>query len=888
MKHTMPYNWGSVRKTGDTLPKDASESIDAYYKWISETKIDITVGGGFVADPTKLHESLKTHQRDTVLWMLARGRALNASSFGMGKTRIQIEVARQVHLRTGGKTLTICPLAVKSQFSEEDGPVMGVRYQYVRTDAECEAADTPYLITNYERVREGDISAKYIEQNIECALLDEGSVLRSLGSKTQQIFSKVLEPVRYVFVSTATPSPNNYKEIIYYASALQVMDAGQALTRWFRRDSQKAGNLTIHPHLEKEFWLWVASWALFVQKPSDLGYSDSGYTMPPLRIHWHRITSDHEKAWEMTDAYGQAMLFKDSAASIHAAIREKRDSLQGRIDKAAEIINADDPSKHWLVWHHLEDERHAIVKAVPDAVEVYGSQDLEVREQRILDFSHGHYRILATKPEIAGSGCNFQRHCYANIFVGVRYQFEEFIQAIHRTQRYGQEHPVEVHIIYTDAEDDIVNVLRKKWTQHNDLVERMTNIIKQFGLTNEALSMNLKRSIGVQRQEVSGKYFIAVNNDNVVEIKRIGDNTVHLIHTSVPFDSHYEYVASKNDFGHNGPGGYHAQMDFLIPDLFRVLKPGRVAAIHVKDLIYYSYKSPTGLTEIQPFSDETVAAFRKHGFAFVGRITVTTDVVRENNSTYRLTWSEQCKDGTKMGVGLPEYVLLFRKPPTDTSTMYADEPVVHTKDDYTVARWQIDAHDYWRSSGNRPLRADEVAWLVERLTPEQVAAMTDTNIYNWYREFSKLNIYDYAEHVAMAEELDGQSRLPKTYGLMLPSAPIGAQDHVWTNVTSMRTLNSEQSSRREANHVCPLPFDIVERIIERFSNPGELILDPFGGLHTVPYVAVKMNRYGYGIELNEDYWKAGVRYCQEAEMERGSATLFDLIEAESGMELVAA
>ncbi len=887
MKYTEPYRWDAVRNPSDTLSKEASDAIDAYYKWISETKVDITVGGGFAVDPSKLHASLKPHQRDTVMWMLARGRALNASSFGMGKTRIQIEVARQVHLRTGGKTLTICPLAVKSQFAEEDGPVMGVRYQYVRTDAECEAADTPYLITNYERVREGDISAAYIQQNIECALLDEGSVLRSLGSKTQQIFTQVLEPVRYVFVSTATPSPNNYKEIIYYASALQVMDAGQALTRWFRRDSQKAGNLTIHPHLEREFWLWVASWALFVQKPSDLGYNDDGYTMPPLKIYWHRITSDHEKAWEMTDAYGQAMLFKDSAASIHAAIREKRDSLQGRIDKAAEIIAADHPSKHWLVWHHLEDERHAIVKAVPDAVEVYGSQDLEVREQRILDFSHGRYRILATKPEIAGSGCNFQRHCYANIFVGVRYQFEEFIQAIHRTQRYGQDHEVEVHIIYTDAEDDIVNVLRKKWAQHEALVERMTEIIKQFGLTNEALSMNLKRSIGVQRQEVSGKYFIAVNNDNVVEIKRIDDDTVDLIHTSVPFDSHYEYVASKNDFGHNGPGGYHEQADFLIPELFRVLKPGRVAAIHVKDLIYYSYKSPTGLTEIQPFSDETVAAFRKHGFAYVGRITVTTDVVRENNSTYRLTWSEQCKDGTKMGVGLPEYVLLFRKPPTDTSTMYADEPVTHTKEGYTVARWQIDAHSYWRSSGNRPLRADEVAWLVQRLTPEQVAAMTDTNIYNWYREFSKLNIYDYAEHVAMAEELDGQSRLPKTYGLMLPSAPAEAQDHVWTDVTAMRTLNSEQSSRREANHVCPLPFDIVERVIERFSNPGELVLDPFGGLHTVPYVAVKMNRYGYGIELNEDYWKAGVRYCQEAEMKRGSATLFDLIEAEQSLAMAA-
>lgn len=889
MQHTLPYNWDSVRNPGDTLTKQASEAIDAYYKWIAKTKIDITNEGGFSVDPEKLHPSLKPHQRDTVMWMLARGKALNASSFGVGKTRIQIEVARQIHERTRGKTLTVCPLAVKSQFSEEDGPVMGVRYQYVRTDAECEAANTPYLITNYERIVSGDISAAYIEKNIECMLLDEGSVLRSLGSKTQQTFKSILEPVRYVFVSTATPSPNSYLEIIYYADALGVMPRGQTLTRWFKRNPNKARDLTIHPHLEKEFWLWVASWALFVQKPSDLGYSDEGYVMPPLKIYWHRITSDHEKAWEMTDSYGQAMLFKDSAASIQAAIREKRDSLNSRVEKAAAIIAADHPSKHWLVWHHLEDERHAIVKAVPDAVDVYGSQDLEVREQRILDFSHGRYRVLATKPEIAGSGCNFQRYCYANIFVGVRYQFEEFVQAIHRTQRYGQEHEVEVHIIYTDAEDDIVNVLRKKWQQHDELVQRMTEIIKQFGLTNEALSMNLRFGIGVQRQEVSGKYFMLANNDNVVEIKRIGDNTVDLIHSSFPFSEHYGYVVLRNDFGHNTTGGFEEQMDFLIPELYRVLKPGRVAAIHVKDIVRFSHNSLSGAMETQPFSDETVAAFRKHGFIYMpgGRITVTTDVVRENNTTYRLTWSEQCKDGSKMGAGMPEYVLLFRKPPTDSSTMYADEPVVHTKDAYSVARWQIDAHSFWRSSGNRPLRPDEIAWLVQRLTPEQVASMTDTMIYNWYKEFSRLNLYDFNEHVAMAEELDEQSRLPKTYGLMLPAAPEGARDTVWTDIVSMRTLNSEQSSRREANHVCPMPFDIVERVIERFSNPGDLVLDPFGGLGTVPMIAVKMNRYGYGIELNEEYWRASVRYCQEAEMKRGGATLFDLIEAENGVEVAA-
>ena len=439
-----------------TPTKEAAARIDAYYRWIAEAKIDIHSGGGFNLTPTDLHPSLFPHQRDTVIWMLARGKALNASSFGLGKTRIALECLRQIHNRTGGKTLIVCPLGVRSQFTIEDGPAMGMHLQYVRTDAEALAVDTPYLITNYERVREGDISAAFLAKHIEAISLDEGSVLRSLGSDTQQTFEAVCRPIPYRFVCTATPSPNDYKELIYYSQFLGVMDAGQALTRWFKRDSQHAGHLTIHPHLEQEFWLWVASWALFVQKPSDLGYDDTGYDMPEVSITWHRIAADHEKAWELADKQGNVMLFKDSASSIQASIKEKRDSLPDRVAKAAEIVAAASTSKHWLIWHHLEDERRAITKAIPDAIDVYGSQDLEVREQRIVDFSHGRYRILATKPEIAGSGCNFQRHCYANIFVGVRYQFEEFIQAIHRTHRFGQAHPVEIHIIHTDAEDQIV------------------------------------------------------------------------------------------------------------------------------------------------------------------------------------------------------------------------------------------------------------------------------------------------------------------------------------------------------------------------------------------------------------------------------------------------
>lgn len=880
---TYSPTWGQIISARH-MDAGAAGRIDAYYRWIGATKIDIHGGGGFEVDPDSLHPSLFPHQRDTVAWMLARGRALNASSFGLGKTRIACEVMRQIHERTGGRCLIVAPLGVKHQFTRKDGPAMGMNIQYVRTDAEALAAETPFLITNYERVVDGDISAEFLRRNVEAVSLDEGSVLRSLGSATQQTFEDVCRPIPYRFVCTATPSPNNYKELIYYAQFLGVMDAGQALTRWFKRDSTHAGNLTIHPHLEGEFWLWVASWALFVQKPSDLGYSDEGYTLPPLTVHWHRIAADHEKAWEIADNMGNVMLFKDSAASINMALKEKRDSLSDRVAKAAEIVASDDPHKHWLVWHHLEDERRAICKTIPDAVDVYGSQDLEVREQRIVDFSDGVYRILATKPEIAGSGCNFQEHCYANIFVGVRYQFEEFIQAIHRTQRFGQRQPVEVHIIHTDAEDQIVEVMKRKWQQHERLVANMTEIIRRYGLTNEALSMNLKRTLGVNRQEVSGQSFVAVNNDSIVELERWADDSVDMVCTSIPFSKHYEYSPSKNDMGHNPTNdAFWQQMDYLIPHLLRVLKPGRIAAIHVKDLLEYAHASGLGVMAVYPFSDDCVQAFRKHGFIFCGRVTVTTDVVRENNSTYRLTWSEMVKDGTKMGAGLPEYVLYFRKRQSDTSRSYADEPVTHTKEQYPVSRWQVDAHAFWRSDGNRHLTPEEVQAAALKMTPEQLTQTDPGRIYRWYKLFSAKNLYNYEEHLDMVDALDREGALPKTYGLMLPAAPEGARDWVWDDVVAMETLNSAQFRRGEENHVCPLPFDIVERLIERFSNPGDLVLDPFGGLGTVPYIAVKMGRKGAAIELNPVYWQAAVQYLREAEIKAAAPTLFDLLATQREM-----
>lgn len=364
--------------------------------------------------------------------------------------------------------------------------------------------------------------------------------------------------------------------------------------------------------------------------------------------------------------------------------------------------------------------------------------------------------------------------------------------------------------------------------------------------------------------------------------------------SSIPFGDQYEYSATYNDFGHNPNNlNFWQQMDFLTPNLLKVLKPGRICAIHIKDRIRYGHQTHHGFMAIERVSDHCGDHFEKHGFIPFGRITIVTDVVRENSSTYRLGWTENSRDSAKMGVGLPEYVLLFRKPPSDNITQRSDEPVTKLKPEhyacaecgyrvaspdnlkargeiiveyhcpncneyhqfdpiedyekgYSKARWQIDASSFWKSSGNRPLAESE--------------------------------IYDYEAHVRRNEELERSGNLPSSH---FHDPVISQHPMVWTDIQFMQGLNAKQRLSKLQNHTCPLPFDIVNRLIRRFTNEGEIILEPFAGLYTVPYCAIKLGRRAYGIELADDYFRDGLKYCKEADFLSQQPTLFDLLALQS-------
>ncbi len=831
------------------------------YREFLNSKVCVAPDSGFEVKDGDISPALKPHQREAVKWALRGGRRALFESFGLGKTVQELEFCRQVIKHEGGRALIVLPLGVKQEFTHDAVELLKIDPPiYIRNMAEAENCKADILMTNYERVRDGDIDP----HKFTAVCLDEASVLRSFGSKTYQTFLPKFKGIKYKLVATATPDPNKHKELIHYAGYLEVMDTGQALTRYFKRDSTKANNLTLYPHKEKEFWLWVSSWALFLSSPADLGFDATGYDLPPMQINYHKLPSPVDKAIDRRT--GQVKFINDAAEGLTEAAREKRDSITQRIAEAKRIVDGA-PNDSFILWHDLEAERHEIKRQMPEAVDVYGSQDLEERERRTVSFSAGEIRLFATKKEISGSGCNFQKHCHRAIFCGVDYKFNDFIQAIHRIYRFLQTEKVIIDIIYTENEQSILDDLLGKWERFKEQSAKMQEIVKANGLSNRQIIAQMERSIGVKRTEVKGQNFTAVLNDCCEETKTMETNSVDLIHTSIPFSNHYEYTPSYNDFGHNDNNDrFFEQMDYLTPELLRILKPGRIAAVHVKDRVLFGNATGDGMPTIDPFSDLTVMHFIKHGFRYMGRIVVLTDVERENNQTYRLGWSENCKDGSKMGVGCPEYVLLFRKLPSDTTKAYADEPVTKSKEEYTRAQWQLDANAFWRSDGN------------SLLTKDEIGKMTISQLQKTYRKYSISHIYKYEDHVAQAKQLDKDGRLPATFALMPPAS---WSDKVWDDINRMKTLNTTQSHRQQALHVCPLQIDIVERIINRYSNPGDLVLDPFGGLMTVPLTAIKMGRRGYGIELNPDYFRDGVGYLKQYEDTQEQLTLFDFDNGDS-------
>ena len=827
-----------------------------------KSKVVIAENFGIDTSNIELTEKLFPHQKDIVHFCLKGGRRAIFASFGLGKTFMQLELAKQIIKHTNKPFLIVCPLGVAGEFKRDNRKLnTGYDIDYITDTDSFDKPNVQIYLTNYERIRKGDVKSEHFGG----VSFDEASILRNLQTETTNYVLKHFKKVQFRFVATATPTPNDFIEILNYADYLGVISRGHALTRFFQRDSQKAGNLKLYENKKDEFWKWVSTWAAFINTPADLGYDSTGYDLPKLNIIEHCI--NYEINYQPVNKYGEPILFKDMSKSLLEVSREKRDSMPARITKVFEILEQNKNEK-FIIWHHLENERNLLEQGLKGTnyVSVFGSQKNDVKEKNIIDFSENQYDYLLTKPEISGSGCNLQ-NTNNMIFAGINYKFNDFIQAIHRQYRFGQDKEVNVHIIYTSNEYGVMKTLKEKWNKHLELNKQMIDLVKENGLNSELIKSQMERQIFKNGKKVVFNEGITLyNNDTVIvhnDKKEMPNDSVDLYVTSIPFGDHYEYSDNYNDMGHNhGNDNFFKQMDYLTPNMLRCLKPGRVAAIHVKDRIRYSYQNGTSFTTISDFSGQTVAHYQKHGFHLIGKITITTDVVAENNQTYRLGWTEQCKDASKMGVGLPEYVLIFRKAPTSMDNSYSDDPVTKEKTEYTKALWQLDAHSYQRSSGDR------------YLTREELKKLDVKKIVGKWKEINTGEIYDFKEHLRICSEMDEMEKLSSTF-MTLPVH--SNSDFVWSDVNRMATLNAAQTAKKKEKHICPLQFDIVDRLINRYSMKGEVVCDPFGGLGTTSLRALKMGRKSVSIELNSEYFADSLYYIKSEIYKMNVPTLFDLV-----------
>ncbi|WP_027381851.1 DNA methyltransferase [Epilithonimonas caeni] len=835
------------------------------YQEFLKGKVIISEDFGF--EPGELSSRLHLHQPDIVRWCLKGGRRAIFASFGLGKSMMQLEIAKQCILKENKPFLIVCPLGVVGEFKRDNEKLQtGFDIVYITDTDSIQDLNNVIFITNYERVRKGDIDPS----KFSGVSFDEASILRNLKTETTNYVLNHFKKVPYRFVATATPTPNDFIEILNYAEYLGVADRGHLLTRFFKRDSTKAGNLTLLESKKDEFWKWVATWAVFINKPSDLGYDDSKYDLPNLHIHEIEVENLTDEL--ITDKYGKPILFKDNTKSLIDTSREKSQTVDIRVNKAFEIVwDKGTENDKWILWHHLEAERIAIEKKFKSENivinSVFGSQPNDIKENLLIDFSEGKYQILSTKPKIAGSGCNFQHACHKMIFVGIDFKFNDFIQAVHRVYRFMQDKEVHIYIIYTQNEREVLKTLFDKWSKHKELQSEMIALVREYGLNSELIKSQMERQIFKNgRKLIIGNATLYNNDTTIIHADRneIPDDSVGMHLSSWPFGDHYEYSDNYNDFGHNdGNAKFFEQADFLTPNLYRTLKPGRIMAVHVKDRPRYSHQTDFSFFTIEPFSDHVVDHCRKHGFGYVGRITVTTDVVRENNQTYRLGWGEQRKDASKMGVGIPEYILLFRKPPSHNKNAYADDPVIKKIDEYLLSMWQLDAHSYWRSSGNR------------FLTSEEVKRFDMDKIYRAWTKYNTSEIYDYEKHLEACEMLEGEDKLSKLF-MTLP--PHSNQECVWSDVNRMETLNAKQVSYKKEKHICPLQLDIIRRLIYRFTNEGDLVDDCFGGLFSTAYMALMLKRLAISCELNPEYFNDGVSYVNAINHKVNMPTLFDILE----------
>jgi DNA modification methylase/superfamily II DNA or RNA helicase len=626
------------------------------YKEFIKTKRVLNKFVGKTVSTNDIHPLLFPFQRDVVKWAVEKGRAAIFLDTGLGKTFVQLEWARLMDV----KTLIVAPLSVARQTVNE-GKKIGIDVQYVRHQSDVK---NKICITNYEMVEE------FNPQEFDAVVLDESSILKSFDGVTRRKLIDMFGNIKYRLACTATPAPNDQSEIGNHAEFLGIATVNEMLAMFFvhankvlytdtgdgrqvktKRPGSQGQEWRLKNHAMEAFYKWMSSWSISLRKPSDLGYDDDGYILPQLNVYPRFIEVDYKP---------DDQLFFTGLSGIQDRHKVRMATIEDRIAEAVEII--DGGNDQWIVWCGLQSEADEICKVIEDYRQVRGNDTPEYKAQAFEDFQDGKYRILVSKTKIAGFGMNFQ-NAHNMLFLGLSDSWEAYYQAIRREWRFGQKHPVNVYIVLSEAEREIyANVMQKEAVSMN-MSAQLINHIKKYEEEEIKMGSDQEAKFDYSENTIKGDKYTAMLGDSCQRLKEIDESSIHLSVYSPPFADLYTYSASELDLGNSRNWGeFFDHYAFIIRELLRVTKPGRVTCVHASDIPAMSIKD--GYIGMRDFPGAVISAYEKEGWVFVGRAIVGKNPQAQaiRTKAQALLFATLKKDSSASRPAILDQILIFKKP----------------------------------------------------------------------------------------------------------------------------------------------------------------------------------------------------------------------------------
>ena len=803
----------------DDIEYESLEGVIAYDEFLQEKTI-IHKASGFNVEAAQVNPIAKPHQNATIRYAIRKGRSAILHDTGLGKTLDQLEIGRLVSERTDKPFLIVMPLWVAYQTIDDAKKLLDMDLPFAKDSMSISPGPGIY-VTNYE------ILHKFESVEWGGLSFDESSIFKGDGKFFERA-KKLSANSEHVFCASATPAPNSPEEIGRQAEVLEIMTVAEMKATFFvnRQDAKKTDlskgikkktklsqvpfhelvskdvrnkkkarqGWELRPHAKEKFYKWLASWAMAVKLPSDIGFSDEGYILPKLTVTPIFIDTGYIPEGQTTST---------GLGGVGNRSKVRKHTLEPKCQMAMEIIG--DSKDQWVVWCGLNPEANLMKKLLGDrAVNIQGSDKLNVKIEGLRSFVQGDTQILVTKTKICGHGSNFQ-NCHKAIFVGLSDSWESFYQAIKRFHRFMQTENVEIYVILAEEEREIWDNVQAKGREAENMTARLIENAGQY--QREELDMKAENKTLYTTDEIKTDRYHIMLGDACEWLKKIEPNSIGLSIYSPPFEDLFVYSNSERDLGNSSSKlTFYEHYKYIVDEVLRITMPGRKTVVHVSDI--HARKNKDGFLGTIPFSDRVVKLYEDCGWFNQGRIPIAKNpqAAAIRLKAHELMFATMKRDAARLMPVQPDYFLVFTKPGQNS------EPILPMKNgEMNEDTWIKWAGNTWLNGLFEKLEDDSLT--------EQDFIEIGKKIYEHYR----------------------------------------SSNPIWTDIRETEVLahkgkGGDRLDDNDTKHICPLQLEPVERAIKMWSNPGDTVLTPFMGSGTEVYQAVKFGRYGIGIELKPEYF----------------------------------